>query len=123
VAFLSDGQLDQALAEAKREMLEWARLCALAAVHHATGNRAESEAALERLKATSPQDCAYQIAIVHAFRGEADEAFAWFERAWAQRDSGMVFLPSHLDTHVMLAPIKNDPRWPEFMKRIPLPTD
>ena len=32
---------------------------------------------------------AYQIAAVYAFRGEADRAFEWLDRAYVQRDGGL----------------------------------
>ncbi len=34
---------------------------------------------------------ALQIAEVYAFRGEADAAFVWLDRAYVQRDAGRTF--------------------------------
>jgi hypothetical protein len=33
---------------------------------------------------------AYQIAEVYAFRNQSDEAFEWLDRAFAQRNSGLI---------------------------------
>jgi hypothetical protein len=33
---------------------------------------------------------AYHIAEVYAFRNQPDEAIEWLERAYAQRDSGLI---------------------------------
>ena len=37
---------------------------------------------------------AYQIAGVHAFRGETDLAFEWLKRAYGQRDNGVTWIKS-----------------------------
>ena len=72
-----------------REPEEAFRLWALAIVHHALGRATESDEALRELIEKYAEDGAYQIAEVHAVRGEADAAFEWLERAYAQRDSGL----------------------------------
>ena len=72
-----------------REPEEAFRLWALAIIHHAAGRRAESDAALQELIAKYQTDAAYQVAEVYAARGEADLAFEWLERAYAQRDPGL----------------------------------
>ena len=60
---------------------------------------------------------AYQIAEVYAFRNQPDEAFEWLERAYAQRDSGLI------ETKVdpLLKSLHNDPRYAAFLKKINLP--
>ena len=65
------------------------RLSGLPLAFHALGRRGESDAALAALKEKYAEDSAYQIAEVHAFRGEADLAFEWLERAYDQRDGGV----------------------------------
>ena len=50
---------------------------------------------------------AYQIAEVHAFRGEIDEAFAWLDRAYAQRDGGF----SEMKGDPLLKNLEGDPRY------------
>ena len=85
---LAQGRGDEALAEASREPDEAFRLWALAIIEHAAGRRSESDTALQELIAKYQTDCAYQIAEVYGARGEADLAFDWLERAYAQRDPG-----------------------------------
>jgi hypothetical protein len=59
---------------------------------------------------------AYQIAEVHAARGEANPAFEWLERAYAQRDSGIAW--SKVDPH--LRSLRTDPRWEVFLRKMGL---
>ena len=89
LALLLQGKTDAALREMQQETDEGWRLSGLPLVFHALGRRSESDAALAALKDKYAGDSAYQIAEVHAFRGEADLAFEWLERAYAQRDGGV----------------------------------
>jgi hypothetical protein len=66
---------------------------------------------LNKLIATHQNDAAFQIAEVYAFRGETDQAFAWLDRAYRQRDSGMPEMKSLLQ----------DPRRAELLQKMRLP--
>ena len=57
---------------------------------HSLGHVKESQHALDEAIANHAQDSAYAIAAVYARRGEKDNAFAWLERAFQQRDGGSV---------------------------------
>jgi hypothetical protein len=85
--------------------------------YHALGRRAESDAALRDLTQKFADDWAYQIAEVHAFRGEVDEAFAWLDRAYAQRDGGF----SEMKGDPLLKHLEGDPRYRAFLRKIKLP--
>jgi hypothetical protein len=61
---------------------------------------------------------AYQIALEHAYGGEIDEAFAWLDRAYEARDSGLAWF---LRTDPMLANIKGDPRYVALLRKMKLP--
>lgn len=78
----AQGRGEEALAEAMSETAAWARLCALAVIHHTGGRPAESDRALRDLTEKHSGDAAYQVALAHAARGEADQAFEWLERAY-----------------------------------------
>lgn len=56
------------------------RLTAVAIAEHALGNRAEPDRALADLIRRAACVAAYQIAQVHAFRGERGRAPDWLER-------------------------------------------
>ena len=74
----------------------------------------EGPGKLSELTAKHALDSAFQIAVLHAARGEADEAFAWMERGYAQRDAG--FGLTYCEPS--FRPIYNDPRWPVFLKKM-----
>jgi tetratricopeptide (TPR) repeat protein len=114
---IAQGRGEEALAEALREPEEWARLYHLAIVHHAVGHKMEADAALEELVVKYPVTT-FQIAEVHADRGETDAAFEWLERAYAGRDGGLV----GLKVSPRLRSLHDDPRWAVLMKKMGLET-
>ncbi len=68
---------------------------------HALGQKAESDGALAELVAKHDKDAAYNIAYVLAFRGEADRAFEWLDKAVAYRDPSLADItiePSFVNT-------------------------
>jgi TolB-like protein/Flp pilus assembly protein TadD len=113
---LAQGRGEEALAEALREPEELWRLWASAIIHHAAGRRAESDAALQEMIAKHDMDSAYQVADVYAVRGEADLAFEWLERAYAQRDPGL----TSMKTNPRLRSLHADPRWDVFLRKMGL---
>jgi serine/threonine protein kinase/tetratricopeptide (TPR) repeat protein len=116
VILAEQGRLDEALAEANLEPGEWARLTCLTYVHHTSGRKQESDEALRKLEETHGADSAYQIAAMHSARGEMDAGFAWLDRAYAERDSGLAQLvgePTFRSLH-------GDPRWAALLKKMGL---
>jgi serine/threonine-protein kinase len=116
LVLLAQGRGEEALAEARRESDEAFRLLTLAIVHHVLGRGAESDEALREVIEKYAGDCASQISDVYGVRGEADAAFEWFERAYAQRDGGLVMLK----TNPRLRSLHGDPRWGVFLKKMGL---
>ncbi len=113
---LAQGRLDEALEAAKLEIHDMFRLLALANVYHAQGRRTQSNAVLKALIESYTGTAALQIAEAFAYRGERDQAFAWLERARAQRDAGMsmvLALPNLRGLH-------GDPRWVPFLEKVGL---
>ncbi len=110
------GRDAEAVELARREPAEWARLTALAYVHHLGGRSEEAEATLRQLEATHADDSAYQMAAVHAARGEADATFKWLRRGVAQRDAGM----SQALAEPVFRKFHDDPRWAEYRASIGL---
>ena len=111
------GHHDEALAEAKREKADWARLTATSVIKWLMKEPVESNQALAQLVEGYGRDSAVQIAYLYALRGAADEAFAWLERALLQHDAGLVLIKS---MH-FFAPIRSDPRWPVFLRKMGFP--
>ena len=104
----------EALAETLQEPEEWARLYTVAIVHHAAGRGTESDEALSQLVTKYANDAAYQIAEVYAMRREADHAFEWLERAYAQRDPGLAWMK----VDPLLRSLHADPLWDVFLRRL-----
>jgi TolB-like protein/Tfp pilus assembly protein PilF len=108
------GRDGDAMAEASKEPDEGYRLWGLTIVQHTLGRHAEADAALQELEEKHGDSMAHQIAEVHAARGELDAAFEWLERAFAERDSGLVSLKAA----PRLRALQRDPRWAPFLERV-----
>jgi Flp pilus assembly protein TadD len=117
LVLLGDGhdraKAEQSLALAADEPGSCYRLEMLAMSYHALNRAAESDAAMAELEANCEEPASYNIAYAHAFRGEADQAFAWLEKALQHNDGGL----SELVSQPMFAPIHNDPRWLPFLRK------
>jgi hypothetical protein len=77
----------------------------------------DSDAALSRLIATHAGDSPYQIAEIYAYRGEADQAFAWLDRSYAQRDPGL----NQLKLDPLLKKLRADLRYSDLLRKMRLP--
>jgi serine/threonine-protein kinase len=111
------GRPDQALRYAQNEPQASERRFGLALAHSASGDRAAADAALNDMVALDGDLNPLAIAAVHAFRGEADQAFEWLDHAWAVRDPGVataLFDP-------LLRALRDDPRFAEFCLQAGLP--
>jgi len=115
MALLAKGQPQAALAEMNLEPAEagWDQI-GMPKVWHALGRKTESDAALARLIREHEKDSAYNIAYIYAYRGEADRAFEWLDKAVAYRDGGL----SQIVTQPEFAQIHNDPRWSPFLRKL-----
>jgi len=117
LVLLAQGRLQQAFAEMERESDPPWHLFGLAITYHALGKKNESDAATAEFVAKNHAGGAYQIAEIYSFRGEADRAFDWLNRAYDQRDSGLAFIKGD----PLLTPIQRDPRYQAFLKKMQLP--
>jgi len=82
----------------------------------ALGRKAEADRALAAAEQTAAQGGAYQIALIHAARNDADGAFRWLERAYEQRDAGMLWIKFE----PLLKPLRPDPRFQSLLQRMHL---
>ena len=108
------GRAEEGMAEALREPHEAYRSWAVAILEHEAGHREASDRALETMVSHHRGTMAYQIAEVHAARGETDLAFAWLERAYAQHDGGLASMRISQQNR----PLHADPRWPAFLAKM-----
>jgi TolB-like protein/cytochrome c-type biogenesis protein CcmH/NrfG len=114
VALLLKDEPEAALAALAEEADEGYRLIGLVMAYHALGQAAESDAALADLIEKHEQEAAYNIAYVLTFRGEADRAFEWLDKAVEYNDPGLADIP----VDIMFANIHDDPRWLPFLEDI-----
>jgi TolB-like protein/Flp pilus assembly protein TadD len=121
IIFLARGNNDAALAEMQRESNRpgGIRDAGLAIVYHAMNRKADSDAALSRYTQAHSNDDPYGIADAHAYRGEADAAFAWLDRAYSQKTAGLYWVKG--DT--VLANLVKDPRYNAFLRKMKLPEE
>lgn len=110
------GQFAAALGAIQKEPEEASRLGGLAIVYSAMGRRAESDAALNLLTEKFASSRAYDIAKVHAYRGESDDAFLWLDVAYRQHHPGM----PGIKTDPLLRNLHGDPRFRALLTRMRL---
>ena len=118
-AALLEGRVDEAVTIAEKDSPGWGRFYALSLAYWNQGRKAEADAELRGLEESFAQAAAYQVGEVYAYRGESDKAFAWLDRAYQQRDPGIVYLK--LDR--LLASLHGDPRWAALLHRAGLGGD
>jgi serine/threonine protein kinase/tetratricopeptide (TPR) repeat protein len=116
MAYLAESRPQEALAEVQAEKNAAWRLIGFPPVYHALGRKKEADAALANLVAKFSADAAYQIAEAYAFRGEADSAFQWLDRAFSQRDGGL----TEIKGDPLMKNLEHDPRYGEFLKKMRL---
>jgi TolB-like protein/Tfp pilus assembly protein PilF len=117
MVYLAQSHPTEALAEMEQEKHPAIRAFGLALAYHSLGRKTESDAALAELTAKFQTDFPYQIAEVYAFRGENARAFEWLERAYTERDTGIVLIKGD----PLLKRLERDARLAELLKKLGLP--
>jgi len=111
---LLSGDATAALTEVKQETDEQSRLPVLAMTYHSLGRTADSDAALAELVRKHEGTSAFSIAMVLAYRGEADRAFEWLDKAVRYHDTNV----GTLAVYPSLASLHSDPRWLPFLRKL-----
>jgi TolB-like protein/Flp pilus assembly protein TadD len=116
---LARGDRDAALREALQEPADTngVQQSGLAIVYSALGRKADSDAALAVLIKEHADRCAFEIAVAYAMRGQSDDAVDWLERAYEQKDPGLVYLKVELPQQGRLL----GPRFKTFLRKMNLP--
>jgi serine/threonine protein kinase/Tfp pilus assembly protein PilF len=118
--FVQKGLFDEAITEfntAERLSGElWARV-ELAHAYAASHKKAEAEEIIDQLGRQPVQNVSpYQMAIIYAGLGEKDKAFELMEKAFEQRNHGLV----ELKVEPMLDSLRLDPRFADLLRRVGL---
>jgi TolB-like protein len=87
-------------------------------VYAMSGQRGESQKLLDQLQEESKHKSVspYHIAKIYEGLGEKDRAFAWLEKAYAERDSNMI----NLKVDPEFDGLRSDPRLADLLRRIGL---
>ena len=81
---------------------------------HDLGRKTESDSTLAAVIKAYEQEGPYNIAYVFAYRGEADKAVEWLDKAVQYGDPGL----SEIATANLFDKVRTDPRWLPFLRRI-----
>jgi len=114
---LAAGKLDAALAQMQQATSDGGADAGIALVYHAMKRKAESDAALVRAANAYAEHRAYVVAQVHAYRGEIEQALAWLDRAYRQKDVALY----RVKGDPLLKNLEPDPRYKAFLHRMNLP--
>jgi hypothetical protein len=96
----------------------------VAYVHARLGERSQALRILDELKASSKQKAAagysfsFDFAVIYLGLGEKDQAFAWLEKAYEDRE--LISLTT-LKLDSMWDPLRSDPRFADLLRRISPP--
>jgi tetratricopeptide (TPR) repeat protein len=84
----------------------------------ADGRTKEAEAILKQLATTATRTYVppYPVAVIYAALGRPDDAFAWLEKAYDERDSWM----DYLAVDPRLLPLRSDQRYLDLLRRMNL---
>ena len=120
-AYLLSSKPEEALRIFEGSLDGWIRDFGQALAYSQLGRDANSRAALGRLVAEDGKGggIAYQIAQVHAWRGEKDQAFRWLEKGLAERDPGITYIKFD----PLISSLRPDPRYAALLKKLNLPAD
>jgi len=119
MVMVARGDFDQAAVTVLQQAPNWSQLYVQSLALWGQKKQSESDAALARLIQEYGDVAAYQIGCAYAFRGDADRAFEWLERAYRQKDPGL----SYAKPDFLLIPLHADPRWEVLMRKLGLADD
>jgi hypothetical protein len=90
----------------------WAKVLA----YFALGRKA-NPMALADLKSHLARTTAYDVAEIHAYRGEIDETFEWLDKAYRKHDRDLDVVKTDWPT----TGLRLDPRYKPFLRKMMLP--
>jgi len=122
LAYEQKGMFREAIAEFQKAARPERNSAYLAALGHAyamAGQQAEARKILKELTAVSQREYVplYEIAVLYMGLGEKEQALAKLQAAW-QEHSGRLY---YLMVDPRLDPLRSDPRFKDFLRRIGLP--
>jgi len=113
---LSQGDVDAAIAHYQRAPGNFGT-AGMAMAEFTRGDEAASKAALTTMETDYATGFAFQIAQIHAWRGDTDQAFEWLDRCLRVRDYGVV----RLRYDPAMDPLRTDPRFAALVAKVGFP--
>lgn len=114
---LAEGDAPAAWEALQKERSDAIQIYHSAIVQHALGNAEASDQELQTIIELFGKLASFQIAGIYAYRGEADKAFEWLQKAYDIRDAGLIAILLHPN----FAKLHDDPRWEPFLEKMGLP--
>ena len=123
--YLNEGKREEAIQEFQKALQlsgsdDTDFMLDLGFAYAAAGKRAEARRILVKLKNLHEQQLvpSGSVAILYGALGELDEAFAWLEKAYLERDPELTYLkvPGR-----RFEPLRHDPRYRQLVHRVGLP--
>ncbi|HEX7368850.1 MAG TPA: tetratricopeptide repeat protein [Rhodanobacteraceae bacterium] len=118
LALMERGQFDQALTAAQADANGQNRRQAITMILWRQGDKAHAQALLDEMIRRGDQPGL--IAGAYAFEGNADQAFAWLDRAVQERDPTAASIYENLPE--LVTNLRKDPRFTVFCRKVGLPT-
>ncbi len=118
--YFGKGLVDAAIAEGEKVlklgMRAEAAVGGLACLYGKAGRTSEARALLAELMARAARGyvSSFWVAAVHMGLGETDEAFAWLDKAFAERDGSMIYIT----VPIMYDALGADPRYRQLLGKM-----
>jgi serine/threonine-protein kinase len=121
-AYGQKGMYEEAVTEGEKALAMGVRAVAhlgvLGFYYALAGKKEKADELLTELKERSKKGCvsSFWVGTIHLGLGETDKAFAWFEKAYQERDSNLIYItiPPPFDS------IRPDSRFKQLMKKMGL---
>jgi TolB-like protein/Tfp pilus assembly protein PilF len=114
--YVFEGDAKQALVEIEKNPPNVFRETGLVMAYSALGREAEARAALDSLVSRFGEQNAQFVAEAYTWLGEKDQAFKWLEKAYSQKEIGLVYILNNR----IFERLVDDPRWTEFLRKMNL---
>ena len=118
MALVLRGEAEAGIAQLEREADQAWREYILAIAYYILGRKSDSNAAVASYELQHGKDAPYNIACLHAQRGELNQAFTALQRALEQRDQGIAGL---IADRFCWKAAAGDPRYESFLRKMKVP--
>ena len=125
LTYLQKKQFDEAIVEIQKAIAvsggSTEHMASLGYAYALTGRREEAQRVIDQLNELAPTKYVAPIGIAYIYvgLGDTNQAFAWMERGYHERDGWI----NSLKVDPRLDPLRSDPRFHDLIARVGLPLD